>query len=302
MLPTGPTTTVNAIPSYLYTEYNDDFDIQALISAYNAYAQAYLDYLNNLNLPIYQNGNIQGSLLDWVGAGVYGMVRPGSLPQGGMPGVGPLNTFLVDGLVFNGFSPASGGGLFVTTDDIYKRVLTWHFYKGDGKQVSIPWMKRRILRFLYGQNGLGPVPFPSTTITAITKANPGVVTTANPHGLYTGETGVFISSVAGMTQANGGPYMVTAVSPTKFSFGVNTSAFGAWTSGGIVTPNADTRLQQISIAFTGKTAATITLNQTAMLALPGGLAPSNICSVFQSAVNAGTLEMPFQISFTTVLV
>lgn len=302
MFPTGPTTTTSILPVYLYTEYNDDPDVQALVDAYNAYAQAYLDYLNNLNLPIYPNGNIQGSLLDWVGAGIYGMVRPGNLPQGGMPGVGPLNTFLVNGLVFNGFSPASGGGLFVTTDDIYKRVLTWHFYKGDGKQITIPWMKRRIFRFLYGQNGATPPAYPPTVISGITKANPGVVTTTIPHGLHSGETGIYIAGVAGMTQANGGPYTATVISPTTFSFGVNTTAFGTWTSGGTVTPGADTRIQQIGLAFTNRTAATITLNKTAMLALAPGLAPTNICEVFQAAVRAGTLEMPFQITWTTTIV
>lgn len=74
-------------------------------------------------------------------------------------------------------------------------------------------------------------------ITAITKANPGVVTTNINHGLTTGQNNVFIAGVLGMTAANGGPYTVTVVSPNQFSFGVNTSGFGVYTSGGVVTPN-----------------------------------------------------------------
>ena len=74
-------------------------------------------------------------------------------------------------------------------------------------------------------------------ITGITRANPGVVTTNLNHGLTTGQTNVYISGVLGMTAANGGPYTVTVLSPTTFSFGVNTTAFGTYTSGGVVTPN-----------------------------------------------------------------
>ncbi|MGA3767720.1 hypothetical protein ACPBXC_29065, partial [Escherichia coli] len=38
-------------------------------------------------------------------------------------------------------------------DDLFKRIMTWNFYKGDGFYFSIPWIKRRILRFLLGVNG-----------------------------------------------------------------------------------------------------------------------------------------------------
>ena len=75
-------------------------------------------------------------------------------------------------------------------------------------------------------------------ITGITNANPGVVTTDLYHGLTTGQANVHIASVVGMTGVNGGPYTVTVISPTTFSFGVNTTSSGAWTSGGVVTPNA----------------------------------------------------------------
>ena len=77
----------------------------------------------------------------------------------------------------------------------------------------------------------------SIGITGITKANPGVVTTNLNHGLTSGQSNVYISGVQGMTGANGGPYTVTVISPTQFSFGVNTTSFGTYTSGGVVTPN-----------------------------------------------------------------
>lgn len=77
----------------------------------------------------------------------------------------------------------------------------------------------------------------TTSITSITNANPGVVTTNINHGLTTGENDVSITGVVGMTGVNGGPYTVTVISPTQFSFGVNTTSSGSYTSGGKVTPN-----------------------------------------------------------------
>ena len=77
----------------------------------------------------------------------------------------------------------------------------------------------------------------TTEISGITNANPGVVTTTINHGLTTGQSNVYIAGVVGMTGVNGGPYTVTVLTPTTFSFGVNTSGSGTYTSGGIVTPN-----------------------------------------------------------------
>ena len=74
-------------------------------------------------------------------------------------------------------------------------------------------------------------------ITGITNANPGVVATNLNHGLTTGQSNVHIAGVVGMTGVNGGPYTVIVIDSTHFSFGVNTTSLGSWTSGGVVTPN-----------------------------------------------------------------
>jgi hypothetical protein len=42
---------------------------------------------------------------------------------------------------------------YIVSDDYYKRIATWHFFKGDGKYFSIRWLKRRVLRFLLGVDG-----------------------------------------------------------------------------------------------------------------------------------------------------
>jgi hypothetical protein len=77
----------------------------------------------------------------------------------------------------------------------------------------------------------------SISITGITNANPGVVTTNLNHGLVTAQANVNIAGVVGMTGVNGGPYTVTVLSENTFSFGVNTTSSGTYVSGGVVTPN-----------------------------------------------------------------
>lgn len=77
-----------------------------------------MDWLNQVNLPIYTGPLIIGYFLDWVSRGLYGYERPSGMP-----------------------------------DDILKRALTWHLYKGDDKYFDVRWLKRRVMRFLDGING-----------------------------------------------------------------------------------------------------------------------------------------------------
>lgn len=71
----------------------------------------------------------------------------------------------------------------------------------------------------------------SVGITAITKANPGVVTTASAHGFSNGNL-IYISGVGGMTQVNGLAFTIGGASGSVFNLGVNTTAYGTYTSGG----------------------------------------------------------------------
>jgi Ubiquitin-activating enzyme E1 FCCH domain/Baseplate J-like protein len=73
-------------------------------------------------------------------------------------------------------------------------------------------------------------------VTAITKANPGVVTTNINHGLSNGNK-VTINGIVGMTPLNGVLVTVTVVSEKTFSVGVDTSGYPVYVSGGVVTPN-----------------------------------------------------------------
>ena len=91
--------------------------------------------------------------------------------------------------------------------------------------------------------GVTVTPSPGFTlnITAITKANPGVITTSSAHGLISGDT-VYISNVGGMTQLTDGFYVVntpttpggSTLSVKAYDTGVpvNTTTYGTYTSGG----------------------------------------------------------------------
>src|SRR6266481_5578318 len=86
-------------------------------------------------------------------------------------------------------------------------------------------------------NNGAPVLEATKSITAITQANPGVIT-SNAHG-YGNTDWIFISGVVGMTQLNGNYYIVTNVTANTytlldlFGFPVDTTAFGAYISGGL---------------------------------------------------------------------
>jgi hypothetical protein len=143
------------ITAYPYQEYSDDDDVRAFFTGFNQAAQLYVDWFANTVLAYYPG--LSGELLDWVGEGLYGQPRSGSLAVQGGGTLGPLNTLPLNTQPLNYFSfPTST--YYTLTDDIYQRVLTWNLYKGDGRRFSMRWLKRRIARFLFGVNGIDPIP------------------------------------------------------------------------------------------------------------------------------------------------
>ena len=155
--PSGPVTMTRVIPSYLYEQYDDDPDLQAFVQAFNGLGQSYIDTINGLNLPIYTAPNITGALLDWVAQGLYGMQRP-YINSGSINFIGAINTYALNypKLAINGDLDVNNIVSTLVSDDIFKRILTWHFYKGDGKVFNLQWLKRRIMRFLLGADGAAP--------------------------------------------------------------------------------------------------------------------------------------------------
>lgn len=81
---------------------------------------------------------------------------------------------------------------------------------------------------------LGYAPPTGATITGITSANPGVVTTSAAHGFSNGNTVVLDSLAGDMAPLNGISFEVTVVSATEFSLGMDLSSL-AYASGGTAT-------------------------------------------------------------------
>lgn len=153
--PMGPTGILSPIASYLYQEYSDDDDLQAFVAAYNSMMQDIIDTFNGLNLPNYTSDTITGALLDWVAMGVYGMPRP-SLLSGKYQTYGPYNTGMYNTQWYNYWDLVYPDIISNTNDDVFKRILTWHISKREGKYFSIEWLKMRIMKFLFGTNGTQP--------------------------------------------------------------------------------------------------------------------------------------------------
>jgi len=78
-------------------------------------------------------------------------------------------------------------------------------------------------------------------VSAITKANPGKVTTNLVHGFNAGQV-VYITGIVGMTALNGVALTVTPVSgdPYSFTIGVDTTSYATYISGGIVSTSSST--------------------------------------------------------------
>ena len=87
----------------------------------------------------------------------------------------------------------------------------------------------------------GTAPAVGSGISAITKANPGVVTMAGAHGLLNGDD-VYISGVVGMTEVNGQVFKVSNKATTTFQLTdsagalINTTNYTTYSSGGSVFP------------------------------------------------------------------
>jgi hypothetical protein len=142
------------IPSVLYWEYKSDPALQAFVDAYNGMAQQYVTWFATISLPVYAGNNqLTGSLLDWVLTGLYGIPRP-TLPSTVSRALGPYNTMPYNVLPYDGYQAPEVTQVFITTDDIYKRIATWNLYRGDGQTFNIRWLKRRIQRFLDGVDGV----------------------------------------------------------------------------------------------------------------------------------------------------
>jgi hypothetical protein len=274
----------DVIPSYLYQEYSDDDDLQEFVAVQNEMQQDYVDTFNALNLPIYPGPIVAGKLLDWVGMGVYGMARP-AIGSGVPLQVGPLNTWgcnmpghsmqvmneyyqapyyeLVPSI--NEIAQLSVGDVVVTDDDTYRRILTWHFYKGDGNYWNTRFLKRRVWRFCYGVNGISS----DFVIDPLTGTEDKFIANTDQISVSLGvNRNCTIRFVLGVRTVTGGEMLNV--------FGCN----GFCISIGATTPDyVDVQLNEVESTYQ---------------VLP----PLPFMSQFKDSVDTGALELPYQYNYT----
>lgn len=153
------------IPAYAYRQYAADENVQAFFSSLNTIQQGILTWFADTPLAVYTSPAISGPLLDWTLAGIYGIARP-ILTTLTINTVGPFGTEVLGTHTFGTLSTTEYGTAVTVNDDIYKRVATWILYRGDGLQFSMPWLLRRVERFLNGSNG-GDVPIDQANVPLI---------------------------------------------------------------------------------------------------------------------------------------
>lgn len=147
------------------------------------------------------------------------------------------------GTAFIGFSKQTGRS-------VPPRMVTFQFNINQGLALEFGNLYMRVV-----SNGAFVTEAP-TTITGITRANPGVV--SDPSHDFANGDWVQIASVQGMTQLNGQIYVIAGVTTNTYTltdvYGdpINTAAFGSYISGGtasriytLVTPYADVDLKYL---------------------------------------------------------
>lgn len=152
---------LEGIGAYAFRQYADDPNITVWFEAFNSAAQQYLDWFTGqtgegVSLGYYPG--LSGAVLQWMGASLYGVPYFSALASSGTAAVGPFDTAAFNTIPFNAYT-APSESYYAVTDDIYKRIITWNVYKGDGKRFCPRWLKRRIMRFLVGTDGIDPQPW-----------------------------------------------------------------------------------------------------------------------------------------------
>ena len=147
----------------------------------------------------------------------------------------------------------------VKSSAVKTRLIPFQFKTSDTYILEFGNQIMRVFR-----NDLQVLTSSAKTITAITKANPGVLT-SNSHGFSNGDE-IFIDSVGGMTELNGRNYRVANSTTNTFTlvdlFGsaINTTSFTTFTSGGtateifeVATPYTEAQLFDVRFAQSADT-------------------------------------------------
>ena len=130
---------------------------------------------------------------------------------------------------FGGVSTRAGTAFVGETCDaaVRSRLIPFSF---NTQQTYVLEFADRMMRVVKGG---GYVLEAAVAVAGITRASPGIVTTAAPHGLASGDA-VWLEDVQGMTEVNRRRFTVTVLGSSTFALGIDTSGYADWTSGGTV--------------------------------------------------------------------
>lgn len=131
--------------AYLYWQWRGDPYLKVFVDTYNELSDQYLDEIRNLNLPNFYTKS--GLWLDYVAKNIYGISRKQVLYAHNLIYRG-LNTVTPNVVDPNAARIIKYSTAHTMSDEEFKKVIQWNFYKGDGFCFSIPYLKRRIIRFL----------------------------------------------------------------------------------------------------------------------------------------------------------
>lgn len=169
-------------PAYAYQQYSDDENITAFFSAYNDLIKETISWMVGHPMALYIGTALTGDLLTYCAYCLYGQFRYKISYTELRSILGPINSTDVNRFAVNETSIDKRYSGTTISDDLFKRVLTWNFYKGDGLNFSVPWLKRRVMRFLTGENGHA-WRFNNTLPVSVTTEGRKVSITITPNGI-----------------------------------------------------------------------------------------------------------------------
>lgn len=158
---------------------------------------------------------------------------------------------------------------FLVADDAFTKLFNAYVWRNRVKKRDGIKLVGRLERIFSAINffltGVSPWTFNvlvrSGYISTANNANPGEVTTIQPHGLTNGDQ-VIITGITGATGYNNTTFTITSTGTNTFTVGVNAAAFGAYISGGYfisnrpwgsLQPTAEVAPGSFSITFGGNT-------------------------------------------------
>ncbi|WP_168194425.1 hypothetical protein [Formicincola oecophyllae] len=188
-------TTLTA-PAYSFVQFADDPSINAFMTATNQTAQGGLDWLLQHPLALWTAPQMKGGLLAYSLYCLYGQGRPNTNFTILKTSSGAINDTDVNRMEIDGQNMDTVTVSPLEADDILKRVATWNFFKGDGFNFTIPWLKRRVMRFLTGSGGASGR-FNNTVPVSVQVAGRGVTITV-ASGPWDGDV---IAALTGLLEA-----------------------------------------------------------------------------------------------------